>query len=165
MKYLFFTFLSLTITIHANAFISVNNIITPPDSTSTLIEKGTAQYLISEGKRLFNEEMYRTALVKFREALVKDKNNAMATYWLGECHLALGNYEKAKNYAEDALVIDAEVYVESGYLLGICYHRLGDMDKAIENYTKTLAIKSAPALIKATAFSYELTWPDAFTRL
>src|SRR5688572_326431 len=99
----------------------------PPDSTSTMLEKGTAQYYITEGRRLYSEEQYQYALVKFREALSKEANNAVATYWIGECHLALGNYEKAIENAEIALAIDSLVYSESAYLLGICYHRLGEL--------------------------------------
>ena len=120
MKLILFSFLCSFIVSNASAYTAY-----PPDSTSTLIEKGTAQYLISEGKRMFNEGLYRTALVKFREALVKDKDNATATYWLAECHLALGNYEKAKKYALKAIKTQADVHNESGNLLGICYHRLG----------------------------------------
>lgn len=107
----------------------------PPDSTSTMIEKGTAQYFITEGRRLYAEEQYQYALVKFREALSKDVNNAVATYWIGECHLAMGNYEKAIENAEKALEINPLVYPESGFLLGVSYHRLGQLDKAIENYS------------------------------
>ncbi|MCB9223106.1 MAG: tetratricopeptide repeat protein [Crocinitomicaceae bacterium] len=110
------------------------NAMTPPDSTSSIFEKGTAQYFISEGKRMYNEGQYRLALVKFREALVKDKSNPVATYWLGECHLALGNYEKAIGYAEEALLKDPSVDLESGYLLGLCYHRLAKMDDAIKHF-------------------------------
>ncbi|OIQ27593.1 MAG: hypothetical protein BM555_06035 [Crocinitomix sp. MedPE-SWsnd] len=121
-------------------FLSANaNAMTPPDSTSTIFEKGTAQYLITEGKRMYNEGQYRNALVKFREALVKDKKNPLATYWLGECHMALGNYEKAKNYAEEALAADPEVDAESGYLLAKCYHRLSELDKAIGHYESVKA--------------------------
>jgi len=112
----------------------------PPDSTSSVIEKGTAQYLITEGRRLYAEGQYQIALVKFREALDKDARNAVATYWLAECHLALGNYEKARDYAEQAIALKIDVYVESGYLLGKCYHRLGELDKAIENYNKALEL-------------------------
>ena len=72
----------------------------PPDSTASIFEKGTAKYYISEGQRLYNEGDYRLSLVKFREALTKDEGNAEATYWLAECHLALGNYEKAQSYLE-----------------------------------------------------------------
>lgn len=112
---------------------------TPPDSTSTLFEKGTAQYFISEGKRMYNEGQYRNALVKFREALVKDKKNPLATYWLGECHAALGNYQKAIKYAEEAIAANPEVDKESGYLLGKCYHKTNELDKAITNFEKVKA--------------------------
>lgn len=118
----------------------------PPDSTSTMFEKGTAQYFISEGRRLFGEEQYQYALVKFREALSKDANNASALYWVGECHLALGNYEKAIENAEKALEIDTAVYIESAFLLGVCYHRLGELDKAIAHYSKLFSLISEPRL-------------------
>lgn len=108
--------------------------INPPDSTSNVFEKGTAQYLISEGKRMFNEGQYRNALVKFREALVKDKDNPLATYWLGECHHSLGNYEKGIEYGEQAIAANPEIDKESGVLLGKCYQRLAELDKAIEHY-------------------------------
>ncbi|UKN01625.1 tetratricopeptide repeat protein [Paracrocinitomix mangrovi] len=124
-SYLMFLFISTT------AF-SFN----PPDSTSNIFEKGTAQYLISEGKRLYNEGSYRVALVKFREALVKDKNNPLAIYWVGECHKVLGNYEKAIEYVTQALEKDPEVDDESGFILGQCYQRTAELDKAIENYNK-----------------------------
>lgn len=117
------------------SFAHDNNGIHPPDSTSNIFEKGTAQYLISEGKRMYNEGQYRIALVKFREALVKDKDNPLATYWVGECHKALGNYEKAITYVEKAVEKDPEVDKEYGYALGVCYHRLANLDKAIEMYS------------------------------
>ena len=111
----------------------------PPDSTSTIFEKGTAKYLISEGKRFYNEGSYRMSLVKFREALNKDKGNAEATYWLAECHLALGNYKKAKDYVQNALAIDEEVDEEARNVLAICQHRIGELDEAIKNYKLALA--------------------------
>lgn len=113
---------------------------TPPDTTTTLFEKGTAKYLIAEGKRNYNEGSIRIALVKFREALDKDNKNAEATYWLGECHLILGNYEKASSYVDEALKLDPNVHEDAHNLMGLCMHRLGELDVAIDHYTKALAI-------------------------
>ena len=107
---------------------------TPPDSTSTIFEKGSARYLISEGKKFYNDGDYRVALVKFREAIAKDNGNALATYWLGECHLVLGNYEKAKGYIEEALSKDKMVDDHANYSLGRCLHRLGALDEAIDKF-------------------------------
>ncbi len=112
----------------------------PPDSTASLIEKGTAKFYISEGKRLYNEGDFRMSLVKFREALTKDEGNAEATYWLAECHLALGNYEKAQSYVEEALAKDPAISPEAHNVLAICQHRTGQLDMAIENYKKALGI-------------------------
>ena len=130
MRLIFALLISLSATISFGA--------TPPDSTATLFEKGTSKYLISEGKRIYNEGNIRIALVKFREALDKDNNSAEAIYWLAECHLVLGNYEKAKSYVEEALMKDPMVHEDANNILALCLHRLGDLDLAIENYTKTL---------------------------
>lgn len=135
------------ILLFAFAIIGLNaNSITPPDSTSTVFEKGTAQYFISEGRKYYALEQYQFALVKFREALSKEANNATATYWIAECHLALGYYDKAIENAEKAISINPNVYPESGYLLGIAYHRTGELDKAIENYSKLFGLVSESRL-------------------
>ncbi len=108
--------------------------LTPPDSTSSVLEKGTAQFFISEGKQYYNEGKFKLAILKFREALLKDTENPVATYWLAECHLFLGDYEKAKDFCEKAIALSPDVHNQSAYLLGVAYHRLGNLDKAIENY-------------------------------
>ncbi|MCG8575053.1 MAG: tetratricopeptide repeat protein [Flavobacteriales bacterium] len=133
MKWTFVVFFALIWNFNAQSM-------TPPDSTNSLVDRGTAQYFISEGKRLYNENNYKLAILKFREALVKDKNNPTATYWLGECHFALGNYEKAKDQVEKAIELKPDVFVEASNLLGLSYHRLGNLDKAIENFQKALGI-------------------------
>jgi len=135
MKLLFLSLFSLFIVINASAI----NVI-PPDSTTSLVDRGTAKYLISEGKKIYNEGSYRLALVKFREALAKDKNNPTATYWVAECHLALGNFEKSLKYGLLAYEMDKEIYVEINYLLGVNYHKLGQLDEALENYEKSLVM-------------------------
>lgn len=116
-----------------NSF-SMNNL--PPDSTNTLKDRALSKYLISEGKKIFNEGDYRKSLVQFRSALTKDKNNPTATYWVGECHTALGNYEKGLKYAERAYKMDADVSYDATYIIGLCNHNLGRIDEALINYEK-----------------------------
>jgi tetratricopeptide (TPR) repeat protein len=124
-------------------FLSINthaSTIFPPDSTTNLMDKGSAKYLISEGKKVYNETNYRSALLNFREALAKDKNNPTATYWVGECHMALGNYDKALKYALLAYDMSNDIHKEVNFLLGVCYHKLGKIDEALVNYEKASKI-------------------------
>ena len=112
----------------------------PPDTTTSVINKAKAKYFISEGKRLYNEGLFRGALVEFREALVVEKNNPEALMWVGECHTALGNYEKGLKYALDAYKINPLIHKEINYLIGFNYHKLGELDSALYHYEKALSI-------------------------
>lgn len=129
---LFLTTLVVLIT-GFNSF-SMNNL--PPDSTNSLKDRALAKYLISEGKKIFNEGDFRKSLVQFRNALAKDKNNPLATYWVGECHTALGNYKKGLKYVELAYNMDAGISNEATYVMGFCNHKLGNVDLALINYEK-----------------------------
>ena len=129
MKLILIALFGLFISLNAGAYT-----FSPPDSTAKLVDKGTAKYLISEGKKIYNENNYRTALVKFREALAKDKNNPTATYWVGECHLSLGNFDTALKYALLAYDLDKKIHPEINFLIGVCYHKLGELDNALTNY-------------------------------
>jgi len=122
-----------------NSF-SMNNL--PPDSTNSIKDRALAKYLISEGKKFYNEGDFRKSLVQFRNALAKDKNNKFATYWVGECHAALGNYKKGLKYVELAYEIDSEVSDEATYIMGLCNHKLGRIDLALVNYEKAKGILS-----------------------
>jgi len=108
----------------------------PPDSTNSIKDRGVAKYLISEGKKLFNEGDFRKSLVQFRNALAKDINNPTATYWVGECHTALGNYKKGLKYVELAYGMDSDISVDATYLIGLCNHKLGEIELALSNYKK-----------------------------
>ena len=98
----------------------------PPDSTNSMMDRTLAKYLISQGKKFYNEGDYRKSLVQFREALAKDKNNPSATYWVGECHAALGNFKKGLKYVELAYAMDSEINEEATYVIGMCNHKLGE---------------------------------------
>ena len=116
--------------------ISLASSVLPPDSTLTLFQKAEVKILISDGRKYFGEDNYRSALVKFREAITVHKNNAEANYWIAECHLGLTNYDIALKYALRAVEIDSEVNDELFYVLGTSYHKLGNFDEALEAYKK-----------------------------
>jgi Tol biopolymer transport system component len=104
------------------------------DSTSNIIDRTAALYLIDEGKKFFNQGKMRDALRKFREAYVRDKYSARAAYWIGRAHYNMNNYGYALKYAKIAESLsqadDGEVFM----LLGESYHRQAILDSARMNY-------------------------------
>ncbi len=125
----------LTLLLSANS--SLFSMTAPPDSTTTIVDKAAAAYLIEEGRTLFVDGRMKDALIKFRQASVKDGNSWKASYWISKCHYRMDNFGYALKYALSSAEmgddkIDDEVY----YILGTCYHRLGNVDTAIINYQK-----------------------------
>lgn len=107
----------------------------PTDSTSTLVDKTAAMYMIEEGKTLFSEGKIKDALIKFREAGIKDPGNWRADYWISQCHYKLNNYGYALRYARQSLALgDEKVNDEIYFVLAQAYHRLGIIDSALINY-------------------------------
>jgi tetratricopeptide (TPR) repeat protein len=101
------------------------------------VDKASAAYLIEEGRTLYAKGRMKDALIKFRQASVKDANSWKATYWISKCHYRMDNFGYALKYALSSAKlggdkIDDEVY----YILGTCYHRLGNIDTAIINFQK-----------------------------
>jgi Tol biopolymer transport system component len=104
------------------------------DSTSNIIDRTAALYLIDEGKKFYNQGKMRDALRKFREAYVRDKYSSRAAYWIGRAHYNMNNYGYALKYAKIAESLsqadDGEVFM----LLGESYHRQSQLDSARMNY-------------------------------
>lgn len=125
--------LALLITTHSSAFATS----TPPDTTTNVVDKASAAYLIEEGRTMFAEGRMKDALIKFRQASVKDPNSWKASYWVGHCHYRMDNYGYALKYALEATQLGDEKTNDEVYvLLGQCYHRLGNIDTAIINFQK-----------------------------
>lgn len=106
----------------------------PPDSTSSLVDRTAATYLIDEGKKLLFAGKSRDALTQFREANVKDKYNARAVYWIGKTHYTLSNYGYALQYAKLANELGDSSDGEVLLLLAEAYHRQNILDSARMNY-------------------------------
>ena len=109
----------------------------PPDSTTNIVDKAAAAILIEEGRTLYAEGRMKDALIKFRQASVKDANSWRASYWISKCHYNMDNYGYALQYALSATSLgDDKTDDEVFYILGSCYHRLNNIDTAIINYQK-----------------------------
>ncbi|MFZ9028258.1 MAG: hypothetical protein ACO2Z9_04540 [Crocinitomicaceae bacterium] len=114
--------------------------ITPPDSTSNIVDRTAAAYLIDEGRTFYNQGKVKNALTKFREAAIKDPYSWRASFWIGKCHYRLGNFGYAVRYANDAITlggekVDKEVY----YNVALAYHQMAKLDSALMNYDIAVA--------------------------
>lgn len=117
----------------------------PTDSTTNIVDKSAAVYMIEEGKTMFSEGKIKDALQKFREAAVKDPSNWRSDYWISQCHYKLNNFGYALRYAKQSLALgDEKVNDEIYFILAQTYHRLGNIDSALMNYE--LANKFMPKL-------------------
>ncbi|MEJ6616574.1 MAG: hypothetical protein QNL61_06625 [Crocinitomicaceae bacterium] len=122
-------------------FNTVFGAVNPPDTTTSFIDKTASVYFLEEGKVLYEEGKIKAALVKFREAGLKDPYSWKASYWIGQCHYYLNNYGYALKYAHQTLNLGGEkVNDEIYYRIATANHRLGNLDSAIVNYKKALSI-------------------------
>ena len=136
---LFFAFLVLSCSstvAKANTF--------PPDSVTQILDKSAAILLIDKAKTLYYEGKVRDALIIFRQATVKDPFNWKAPFWVAQCQYSMNNYGLALKYAREAVEIEkSEIDKDLYELLGRTYHRVGDLDSAIINYTQAISKLSA----------------------
>jgi Tol biopolymer transport system component len=125
------------------SFASGFNVDSGKDSTTKLIDKTTALYLIEDGRRLLNEGKVREAISQFRLAATKDPKSYKPPYWTAMCHYSLSNFGFVLKYAKEALTINAEdIDDEVYFLMGKAHHRLGQVDSALTNYQKAMALLS-----------------------
>ncbi|HZH86452.1 MAG TPA: hypothetical protein VFD77_03980 [Brumimicrobium sp.] len=106
----------------------------PTDSSSSIIDRTAALYLIEEGKKVFIQGKTRDALRKFREAYVRDKFSYKAAYWIGEAHYSLDNYGYALKYGKIAESLSQGADGDVFFLIGRSYHRQNQLDSARMNY-------------------------------
>ena len=128
-------FLAFVFVYASNAFCTA----TPPDSTTSIVDKTSAAIIIEDGRTLFSKGKIKNALIKFRQASVKDPHSWKAFYWVSKCHYRMNNYGYALKYAKLAMKQGGEkVNDEVYFMLGCTYHRLGSLDTAMINYKRAL---------------------------
>ena len=96
-KLIHFATILIFVTITGNAY-SYDLYVAPQDSTTSIIDKTAAAYIIEEGKTLYGKGKIKDALIKFRQAGVKDPNSWRAVYWISQCHYKLNNYGYSLKY-------------------------------------------------------------------
>lgn len=134
MKTYVFLLLTFTLTTAAHAATTFSAS-APPDSSVTVIDKTASLYLIEEGKTLYFEGKVKDAIIKFRQAGLKDPLSWKAPFWISRCHYEMNNYGYALKYANEAVLLNNnEVDKEIYELLADSYHQLGILDSAAMNY-------------------------------
>ncbi len=147
MRKYFFAFLLLSIASFSNQAKAIQKLGTnPPDTITSVVDRSAALFILEEGKKMFTEGHVRDALIKFRQAAVKDPNSWRPPYWISMSHYHLDNYGFALQYGKEAIqkstTVDKDIYE----LMGKANHRLGNLDSAIENYETALKSLSKSAL-------------------
>ena len=147
MRNYFFAFSILLITSFSNQAKAFEKFgMNPPDTITSVVDRSAALLIVEDGKKMFTEGHVRDALIKFRQAAVKDPNSWRPPYWISMCHYNLDNYGFALQYGNEAIqkspTVDKDIYE----LLGKANHRLGNLDSAIVNYETALKLMSKSAL-------------------
>ncbi len=150
MRKYFFTLLLLTLT-SLSSFGKTSEFsgITPPDSVTSVIDRSASLLIVEDGKKMYTEGRVRDALIKFRQAAVKDPNSWRPPYWISMCHYKLDNYGFALQYGNEAIQKSPSVDKDIYELLGKAHHRLGHLDSAITNYEIALKVMTKNSLKEA----------------
>jgi len=98
--------------------------------------KPTFEHDLLAGETLLGAKNYSAALSWFQKAVAKKPKNALAHYYMGQCHTQLGKFDTAIAELQKALKLGADgklrrqIYNQLGYI----YDKKKNYDKAIEMY-------------------------------
>lgn len=108
------------------------------------VPPGEYQQRYQEGYDQFHARNYKGAIEVFESLISSDANNSLsdnAQYWIGESHYALGQYRKAIIDFEKVFTFPkSNKNPDAQFKLGLCYVRLGDSDKAREEFQRLLDV-------------------------
>ena len=97
-----------------------------------------------EGFNLFQSRNYKAAIDVFEALLASSSNHSLsdnAQYWIGESHYALGQYRAAVIDFEKVFTFPkSNKNPDAQFKLGLCYVRLGESDKAREEFQRLLDV-------------------------
>lgn len=97
---------------------------------------------------------FREALILYRQIHAEHPNNALINYRIGECHLALKNYDLAYDYFNNAKKIDESVDKDLYLNLGISLHRIGRLDEALSAFEKFKSVNKTKYVAQSPVEKY-----------
>ena len=90
----------------------------------------TAEQYFSDGNRLFRDDLYWAALLRYRQAAEEGMSTPLLSYNMGVAHYRAGQHIRARDELSKALS-DPSLRVGAQYNLGLNAYELGDLDEAL----------------------------------
>lgn len=109
-------------------------------------KNATPRGFYRQGELYIQDNDYAQALDQFEKAIVANRNAPVQTmeesalYMAGYCAFMLGDDQRASEYFVRALAIDPNL-LESNYMLGKVYNRLGNYEAAIPYLQRTIELQ------------------------
>lgn len=120
----------------------------PPTASGKVIESTIPDYeyenIYQQGLAQFNDRNYKEAISVFERLLGSNDNHSLsdnAQYWIGESHYMMGNYKEAiLDFEKVFSYPNANKKDHAQFKLGKCYERIGDKNRAREEYQRFLSL-------------------------
>lgn len=108
------------------------------------ISAGEYEQRYQEGLSMFHSREYQAAIDMFEALLASSSSHNLsdnAQYWIGESHYAQGKYKSAVIDFEKVFTFpQSNKNPDAQFKLGLCYMRLGQSDKAREEFQRLLDV-------------------------
>ncbi len=90
----------------------------------------TAEQYFSDGNRLFRDDLYWAALLRYRQAAEEGMSTPLLSYNMGIAHYRAGQHIRARDELTKALS-DPSLRIGAQYNLGLNAYELGNLDEAL----------------------------------
>jgi tetratricopeptide (TPR) repeat protein len=126
----------------------------------------TAEQYFSDGNRLFRDDLYWAALLRYRQAQEEGMDTPLLNYNMGIAHYRAGQHIRARDAFLKALQ-DPTLRVTTHFNLGLNAYELGDLDEALRWFRLARDQNESEklwrfAVIAISRIHAERTQPDEF---
>ena len=90
----------------------------------------TAEQYFADGNRLYRDDLYWAALLRYRQAIDEGMSTPLLHYNMGVAHYRAGQHIRAREALQGALT-DPSLRVATHYNLGLNAYELGDLEEAL----------------------------------